>query len=61
MKPSKLDAVSMQQAKASLAAMLIMTRNIDRLDIDSLTRSYRAPRGLIKQMLAAERKRRGCA
>ncbi len=58
MKPSRTEALSADQAKASLAAMLIMARDLDRLAVDSLTRSYRVPRAQIERMLAAEKQRR---
>lgn len=54
---TKPGAVS--RAETSLAGMLIMTRDLDRLSIDSLARSYRVPRTRIEEMLAAERNRRG--
>jgi hypothetical protein len=58
MSPSRAAAPPISPAKASLAAMLTMTRDLDRLSIDSLTRSYRVPRPQIEQMLAAEKTRR---
>lgn len=61
MKPSQTNALSAGQAKASLAAMLMMSRDLDRLAIESLARSYRVPRRQIEQMLAAERLRRAGA
>lgn len=54
-------APSTSQAKASLAAMLIMARDLDRLAVDSLARSYRVPLPEIEQMVADERQRRGGA
>jgi len=61
MKPMRMrnrDQVTRAQARAALQSLLVQTRALERLSIDTLARSYRVPVSEIEELLAAEWHRR---